>query len=243
MSASGHQPFSTTRWSLVLEAGRAAQGEPDLALDELCRSYWMPLYAFARRRGYSANDAADVTQEFFAKLIEKSLLQTADPARGRFRNFLLTVFQRFLVSEYTQRNTIRAGGRVRLLPLNIEDGEQTYSVLSLQQESPEQVFERQWALSLLSRVLDVLQSEHTARGKEALYRTCQPLLVGLSAEHRYDEIAQQLGMTAGAVRVAVHRMRERYREILRQEVAKTVESDDEVEDEIRHLRAVLGAQG
>ncbi|MBL8818294.1 MAG: sigma-70 family RNA polymerase sigma factor [Planctomyces sp.] len=243
MLPSRHQPFVTTQWSVVLEAGRPDSPMASESFAALCNSYWLPLYGFARRRGYSAADAADMTQAFFAELMEKPVLQTADPARGRFRNFLLTVFQRFLASEYARANTAKAGGRHSFVSLDFDDGERRYSDFTATQQSPESVFERQWAMTLLERSLLLLETEYRERGKVDLYFACRSFLIGNPAADRYATIAQTCSMTEGAFRVAIHRLRQRFRELLRAEVSATLGPHENVDDELEYLRRVLRSDG
>lgn len=239
MGNSSHRHFATTQWSLVLEAGRRAEPKADAALETLCRAYWYPLYAYARRRGYAQGDATDLTQEFFSRLIEKSLLETADPDRGRFRTFLLTIFQRFLATEYERTQALKRGGGREVLSLDFDEGEMRYAQELVDGQTAEHIFERQWALTLLHRVVDQLQAEYVDRGKSELFDRCRTFLVSPSESSGYADTAKQLNMTEGALRVAVHRLRERYRELLRNEVAGTIADDQTVEDELNHLRRAI----
>ena len=239
MEHSSQQHFATTHWSLVLEAGGKSAPGAGTALETLCRAYWFPLYAFARRRGYSRDDAADLTQEFFSRLIEKSFLESADPERGRFRTFLLTIFQRFLASELDRSQAIKRGGGLTRLAIDFDDGEMRYADGLTDEQTPERIFERQWALTLLRRVVDQLRSEYQVKGKEELFEKCRSFLVGSAAAIRYADIAAALNMTEGALRVAVHRLRERYRELLRIEVAGTIADETTIDDELMLLRRAI----
>ena len=239
MEQSSHQHFATTHWSLVLEAGRRSAPEADAALEMLCRAYWFPLYAFARRRGYSPDDAADLTQEFFSRLIEKSFLESANPERGRFRTFLLTIFQRFLAKEFDRSQAIKRGGGLTHLSIDFDDGEMRYAGGLTDEQTPERIFERQWALTLLQRVVDQLRTEYRSKGKGKMFEQCRSFLVGSAAAIGAAETARKLNMTEGALRVAIHRLRERYRELLRIEVAGTIADETTIEDELLQLRRAI----
>ncbi|MDA1230557.1 MAG: sigma-70 family RNA polymerase sigma factor [Planctomycetota bacterium] len=236
--------FATTQWSLVLEAGRRTNPDADAALESLCGVYWFPLYAFARRRGCSPDDAADLTQEFFSRLIEKSFLETADPERGRFRTFLLTIFQRFLAKEYDRSQAAKRGASQTRLSIDFNDGEMRYAGGLTDEQTPERIFERHWALTLLQRVVDQLRTEYQTRDKAVLFEQCRSFLVGSQLVGEYAQVAQTLKMTEGALRVAVHRLRERYRELLRNEIAGTIADEASIDDELNYLRqAIRGENG
>ena len=239
MEQSSHQHFATTHWSLVLEAGHRSAPAADAALETLCRAYWFPLYAFARRRGYSQDDAADLTQEFFSRLIEKSFLESADPDRGRFRTFLLTIFQRFLAKESDRRQAIRRGGGLTRLSIDFDDGEMRYVGGLTDEQTPERIFEQQWALTVLQRVVAQLRTEYESKGKVELFERCRAFLVGSAAAISSAETAKTLNMTEGALRVAIHRLRERYRELLRIEVAGTIDDATTIDDELVQLRRAI----
>lgn len=230
--------FATTRWSLILSAGDRHSPDADRALESLCQAYWYPLYAFARRWGCSPEDAADRTQEFFARLLEKDFLLAADRTRGRFRSFLLIVFKRFLTNAHEREQAQKRGGGRGKLSIDAQTAEQRYAVEPSDAWTPEALFERRWALTVLEYVMDSLQSEYSARGKLELFEQCKPFLTG-SGDATYTDIAEKLQMTDSAVRVAVHRLRERFRDLLRLEVAQTIAADDSVEDELNHLRRAL----
>ncbi len=243
MDKSQYRPFATTQWSLVLEAGNRAGPEADQALAELCSAYWLPLYSFARRKGYSRDDAADRTQEFFSRLIEKSFLETADPNRGRFRTFLLTLFERFLAKEFEKDRAIKRGGAHTILSFDFEVAESQCSEALSDEQTAERVFEQQWAMTLLHRVIGRLNEDYVSKGKGELFDRCRIFLNGGSGETVYSEVARELKMSEGALRVAVHRLRERFRELLRLEVAGTVASELEVDDELIALRKAIAGQG
>ena len=239
MENSSNRHFATTQWGLVLEAGRRSAPEADAALEALCRAYWFPLYAYARRRGYAPEDATDLTQEFFARLIEKSFLESANPERGRFRTFLLTIFQRFLAKDFERAQAEKRGGGRTILSLDFDDGELRYASELLDGQTAERIFERQWALTLLGRVVEQLRAEYVTRGKSELFEQCRSFLVNSATVAGYADMAKTLSMTEGALRVAVHRLRERYRELLRTEIAGTIAADQTVDDELCQLRRAI----
>ena len=231
--------FATTRWSLIAAASADPSPGARAALATLCEVYWYPVYAFVRRRGYNADDSGDLTQEFFATLIEKDYLHAADSERGRFRSFLLTAVKRFLSRQRERATAKKRGGGRKHLPLDLESGEARYSLEPHHELTPERIFERRWALTLLDRVLALLQDEYQARGKQGLLEKLRPCLTSPADEPQYAGVAAELGMTEGAVKVAVHRMRQRYRELLRQEIAGTVADPADAEDELRHLLSAV----
>ncbi len=231
--------FATTHWTVVLEAGHGDTSHAPVALAHLCRSYWYPLYAYARRRGYSLHDAQDVTQEFFTRLLRGNWIAQADRQRGRFRTFLLSSMQHFLANEWNKAHAKKRGGTRPILPLNDESAEQRYLLEPAEKHTPETLFERGWALSLLEGVLRRLTEEYRLEGKTDWMAAMQPALTADRDAISYADIAQKLGMTETAARVAVHRLRRRYRQLIRAEVASTVASPDEVEAEMRHLLQVL----
>jgi len=231
--------FATTHWSLVLAAGDRASPDADGAIEALCRTYWYPLYAYSRRRGETSEEARDLTQEFFLRLLEREFLKSADPQRGRFRAFLLTIFKRFLSHERERRRAQKRGGDLLHFSIDADRGEARYRQEPVDRWNPESLFERQWALTLLERVMARLQEEYASRNKADLFEQCQPCLAGAAETPSLAELAERLSMSEAAIRVAVHRLRQRYRELLRAEVAQTVEFPDEVDAELLHLRAAL----
>ena len=235
--SAGPRSFPTTLWTVVLNAGRGDSTDAEEALAHLCRAYWYPLYAFVRRRGYGPNDAQDLTQGFFAHLLEKHSLIAVAPEKGRFRTFLLAALKNFLANEKDKSNALKRGGGKRHLSLNHENAESRYQIEPSHELTPERLFERQWALSLLEQVLAVLCSEYQADGNGPLFEELKEVLTGQTGG--YAEIAARFGRTEGAIKVAAHRLRQRYRELTRAKVAETV-SDRDVDDEMRHLLAVLG---
>lgn len=232
----GDAGFATTQWSMVLDARRSAP-EARQALAELCQRYWYPLYVYVRRRVPEVHEARDLTQEFFAHLLEKQTLHHADPARGRFRSFLLTALHHFLANQWHKARARKRGGGKAVLRLDFDDAPPHASLEPTHQLTPEKLFDRQWALALLDLVLTRLRLEHEAAGRAKLFEQLKQFLMGESPEATYLQAAAALGMSAGTLRVAAHRFRKRYRELLRQEVAQTVADEAEIEDEIRALFA------
>ena len=231
--------FPLTRWTVVLAAGGTPSPESAAALERLCSSYWYPLYAFVRRSGHSPPDAEDLTQEFFAQLLEHNWIARVDRHKGRFRSFLLMAVKRLLANEWDKGQTVKRGGQIRLVPLPLDTAETRYSREPADTATPEQVFEKQWALALLESVLSQLREDYALDGKAALFDRLKPCLIGSREVQPYAAHAAELGMTAGAVKVAVCRLRERYRERLKEEIAHTVASPAEVDEELHHLFRVL----
>jgi len=237
-SGSGHRgkrSFATTRWSLVLTAAHDNRPEARAALATLCETYWYPLYYYVRRRGYRAEEAQDLTQAFFATLLEREYLRVADPGRGRFRSFLLASLNHFLANEWDRARAQKRGGGRRAIPMDVADAESRYSLAPADDLTPERLFERRWALTLLDLVVAQLQQECVREGKERLFDRLKGFLGGAAAGAPYSQAAADLGMTEAAVKMAVHRLRRRYRRLLRAQIAQTVASPEEIDDEIRHL--------
>ncbi len=234
--------FLTTHWSLVIAAGRRQSPQSDGALASLCSTYWYPLYAFVRRRGYAPEEAQDLTQEFFAALLDKNYVQDADRQRGRFRSFLLTALKHFLSNQRNRARAKKRGGGRSVFSLDFESGEIQYRREPADAMTAERLFERRWALKLLDRVLGRLQQEYADAGNPAIFEHLKECLTREKGSTPYRQVAQQAGLTEGAVKVAVHRLRRRYRELLEEEIAQTVSTAAEVEDEIRQLFAALGSE-
>jgi RNA polymerase sigma-70 factor (ECF subfamily) len=231
--------FATTQWSVVLTAGDFDAPEAAAALEKLCRAYWYPLYAYVRRRGFSEHDAQDLTQEFFARLLEKNFLAEARRERGRFRSFLLATLKHFLANEWKRAHRLkRAGGQV-FVPIQTENGETRYGAEPAHELTPERIFERRWALTLLEQAIARLREEFVASGKGAVFEQLKDFLTGDDAAPSYAEIAPRLGLSEDALKMTVSRLRKRYRELRRAAVAETVANPHEVDDELRHLRAAL----
>ena len=231
--------FPVTQWTLVVAAGATPSPESAAALERLCAAYWYPLYAYVRRCGHSPCDAEDLTQEFFARLLEHHWIARADRELGRFRSFLLTAMKRFLANEWAKAQTLKRGGGVRLVPLQLDAAETRYSREPADTSTPEQVYEKQWALMLLEAVMKRLREDYVRDGKGALFDALQPCLIGSREAQPYPVLAAQLGMAEGAVRTAVCRLRERYRMRTKQEIGQTVASPAEINGELRHLFRVL----
>lgn len=236
----GPGPFVTTHWSAVLAAGRSDSTRAQAALATLCSTYWYPLYAYVRRRGYGPEDSQDLTQEFFSRLLRQNWLAQADRQRGRFRTFLLAALSHFLANEWDKARAQKRGGRVQLVPLQLDSAETRYGQEPPDLLTPEQCYERRWALALLDRVLSRLQDENAAAQKLELFETLKPCLLGERQNQPYTVLATKLGLTEGAVKVAVHRLRQRYRQLLREEIAHTVATPAEVDEEMRYLVTVVG---
>jgi RNA polymerase sigma-70 factor (ECF subfamily) len=226
--------FATTHWSMVVSAGGGRSPEASRALATLCENYWFPLYAFVRRAGYRAEDAQDLTQEFFARFLAQRVLTKVDRRKGKFRSFLLAALKHFLADQWDRAHAQKRGGSRAVISFDSLDAETRYRLEPASDLTPEKMFEKQWALSLLEHVLSRLQAEMVAEGKSALFEALKDTLTGVRSI-TYATIGAELGMTEGAVKVAVHRMRRRYRAVLREEIAQTVASSDEIGDEIRYL--------
>ncbi len=232
--------FATTRWSLVQAAGRGSGRSSADALAQLCARYWLPVFAYVRRRCRSADDAADLVQAFFCWVLEKQALAAADPSRGRFRAFLLTSLKHFLANECERQAALKRGGGRAPLSLDVEQGEARYQLHPIDQLTPEILFERQWILSLLDDVLSQLQAEYVAAGKADEFHLLKSHLTGGHSAQPYAAVATQLGVNSTAARVAAHRLRQRYRSLLRAAVADTLADPSEVDDEIRRMFVNLG---
>ena len=235
----GRRGFATTHWSLVVAAnpGEASQSRARQALESLCRVYWYPLYAFVRSRGYSSDDAQDLTQSFFARLIETGGFVTADPERGRFRSYLLGAMKHFLANEWHRAQAKKRGGGVAFLELDALDPEARYAQQPAQSTDPDAGFDREWAQESIARALVKLRTAFEDDGKGEQFEALKGSLTGDEPPRR--DTAARLGMTGGAVKVAVHRLRQRYRELLRAEIAETVSDRSDVDDEMRYLMAAL----
>jgi RNA polymerase sigma-70 factor (ECF subfamily) len=229
------QDFASTRWSLVVAAGRGDAPEARSALAALCQIYWYPLYAYVRRSGHPADEAKDLTQEFFARLLEKHYLRAADAERGRFRSYLLTAFRRFLSKERHQARALKRGGGRRMLALDFDHGESRFCLEPTTDVTAEVLYERRWALAMLDRVMVRLRDESERVGKREGFDRLKVFLTGEAAVPSYRDVAAELGTTEGAVKVAVHRLRRRFREVVLAEIAQTVSTPEEVDEELRHL--------
>jgi RNA polymerase sigma-70 factor (ECF subfamily) len=231
--------FPTTHWSRVLAAGDPRAPEARESLATLCHAYWYPLYAFIRRRGHSPDQAQDLTQDFFAMILERDVLARADPERGRFRAFLRTVCGRFLVNAYERTHAQKRGGARPILPIDTSGAEARYGRELADVSTPERIFDRTWALTMLARVLEQLRREYDDAGKAGTFNELRSVLIEDPGTDRYAAIAARLGASEGAVRVAVHRLRRRYGQLLREEIAATVNDPNEIDDEIQSLFTAL----
>ena len=231
--------FATTQWTVVLAAGDRESPQAAEALENLCRTYWYPLYAFIRRKGHAAAEAEDLTQEFFARLLSRDFPAGIKPVGGKFRSYLLTALQHFLTNEWQRARAAKRGGGNTVLSLQEMDAEGRYRLESADNATPETTFDRQWASVLLDKVREQLRREYAAEGKANLYATLQGCLTGAEKVMPYATLAHQLGQSESAVKMSVHRLRKRYGELLRQEIRQTVADPGDVEEEIRALLAAL----
>jgi RNA polymerase sigma factor (sigma-70 family) len=235
---SHNRRFETTHWSVVVAAGDAESAAGRSALAALCETYWTPVYAFIRRSGRSSEEAKDLTQAFFAMLLEKNYVRDAKQERGRFRSFLLTSVRHFLANEYDHAHAQKRGGQVVHVPLEVEHGERLYQHEAVEHETPEHIYERQWALTVLEAARAQVALRFEGERRQQMFEKLRPFLTG-DDPASYGDLARELGMTEGALRVAVHRVRQQWGESLRELVAETVGSPEEAADELRHLMAVL----
>jgi RNA polymerase sigma-70 factor (ECF subfamily) len=230
--------FVTTQWSVVLSAGGEDTTRARDSLARLCQTYWYPLYAYVRRRGYSPPDAQDLTQEFFARLLERNAVATATPEKGKFRSFLLASMNHFLTDEWDKARAQKRGGG-QVISLDLQTAETRLEQHAAKDLTPEQAYDQKWAIALLEQVYRKLEEEHRQQGKTDLFAALRNTLAGAGNAAPYAELARQLDTTEGAVKVAVHRLRHRYRELLRETIADTVAEPQEVEDELRYLLRTL----
>src|SRR5262252_301698 len=233
----GGSQFPTTRWTLVVAAGAPQRKEAQSAMVSLCENYWYPLYAYLRRRGYPADEAQDLTQEFFIRVLEGRYLDRADPQKGRFRSFILTSLKFFVADEEDRQRARKRGGGA-IVPLEFSSGEERYQREPAHDETPERIFERRWALSVLDRVVEKLRAEFVHHGRPEHFERLKVFLLG-SSEAPYASLAREMNTSEGALKVAIHRLRKRYRELFRREIADTVVDPADVEPELRHLASVL----
>jgi DNA-directed RNA polymerase specialized sigma24 family protein len=227
--------FATTHWTVVLAAGRRRTPQADVALEELCRTYWYPLYAYVRRQGHSKEDAEDLTQAFFARFLEKNYLEGLRSEKGRFRAFLLAALKHFLANEWDRANRQKRGGGVTTLSLDWQNADTRYKIDPADNLSPDKLYDRAWAVTLLERVITRLHDENAAEGKANLFEGLKPFLMLGKSAIPYAQAAVELDLSEGAARVAVHRLRRRYRELLREEIAQTLSLPEQVDDEMRAL--------
>ncbi len=237
-SPASNDIFATTHWTVVLAAGKRHTPQSDHALEELCRSYWFPLYAYVRRRGHAKADAEDLTQAFFARFLAKNYLEGLSAERGRFRAFLLASLKHFLANEWDKSQRQKRGGGAEHLSLDWQTADTKFQVAATSEPSPDKAFDREWAVALLAKVIERLQAECAADGKAKLFEQLKVFLAAGKGESAHAEVANALGMEEGAVRVAVHRLRKRYRHLLRDEITNTLSDPAMVDEE---MRALFGA--
>ena len=231
--------FPATHWSVVLAASGSDSPRATEALEKLCRSYWYPFYAFVRRHGYGPEDAQELTQEFFLQLLRKNYPARADRAKGKFRTFVLHTLGQFLLDQRERTSTIKRGGREKFISLDEEAPEDRYRLEIPDELTPEKLFERRWAQTILDRTLVRLRAEFVAEGKEAAYAVLQTFEPGEQCPLSYADAAVRLGVSESAVKSMIHRLRQRHRELVREEIAHTVATVSEIDEELRHLVAVL----
>lgn len=231
--------FLTTRWTIVLDARNQDSSGSALALESLCRSYWYPLYVFVRRQGYTAHDAQDLTQDFFARLLEKDYLRLVEREKGRFRTFLIMALKRFLLNEWDKRQALKRGGGAIVRSFDTSMAETRYLNEALLTLPADEVYEKRWALTLLDQAMARLREDYESSGRGEEFSHLKNFLTVGRGEVSYQEVAARLGMTEGAARVALHRLRKRFRETFREEIAGTVSTAEDVDDEVRHVVSVL----
>ena len=239
-SAPASAQFATTHWSVVLAAGERELPQAAQALEKLCRTYWYPLYVYVRRQGNSPEDAQDLTQDFFSRLLEKNYLAKADRDRGKFRTFLLGSLKNFLVNEWKRAGRLKRGGGVEFVSIDANVAEDRYATEPSDESNPDAAYEQRWAVTLIEQVLAALRQEFNAADKARLFEELKGFIWGDKSTASYVEIAGHLNLTEGTVKVAVHRLRQRFRELLRAEVAHTVARPEDIDGELRHLIAVVG---
>jgi RNA polymerase sigma-70 factor (ECF subfamily) len=236
----GSPIFATTQWTIVLEAQGSDSPQAQAALERLCSTYWFPLYAFVRRQGRSPHDAQDLTQEFFARLLEKDYLKSAAREKGKFRTFLLVALKRFLANDWDRQHAEKRGGFVPVVSIDQKLAESRFESEPSHNQQPDVLFDRQWAMTLLEHTMKRLHEEYVTSGRTKLFEYLRGALARDESALPYAQVASQLNLSEAAVKMAVQRLRARYREILRAEIADTVSSPDEVEEEIRHLFSTFG---
>jgi RNA polymerase sigma-70 factor (ECF subfamily) len=235
--------FATTHWSAIFAAVNSESSEAAAALENLCGQYWYPLYAFARRQGHSAEDAEDLVQSFLADFLERKALQAADPARGRFRSFLLICFKRYATNEWRRGQTAARGGGKSLFSLDAFTPEELYAREVRSPLSPDQLYDRAWACGILDRTAQALREDYARRDQSERFELLEPFLPGASRELSYGEVARRLGLSEVSVRAEVHRLKQRYRRLLRAQIAPTVSDADEIDQELKSLMAALAEEG
>jgi RNA polymerase sigma-70 factor (ECF subfamily) len=231
--------FLTTHWSVVLQAGESESAQAGQALEKLCTAYWYPLYAYVRRQGHSVEDAEDLTQKFFARFLERKYLRLADRNRGRFRTFLLTSLKHFLINDWKREKREKRGGGQKVLSLNEELAESRFCLEPAVEQPPDTVYDREWAAIVMEQTMAGLRAEFERSGKLDLFERLKPFVWGEKNALSYAAMAAELGMSEGAVKVTLHRLRRRFGELLRGEIAKTVATLVEVEEELQYLGSIV----
>jgi len=231
--------FATTHWSVVLAARRQDSSQAQAALETLCRTYWYPLYSYVRRCGYSPEDAQDLTQEFFARLLARNYLSAAQPGKGKFRWFLLCAVKRFLLKERDRAGALKRGGGLTFVPFDGQQAEDRYRLEFADQTAPDNLFDRAWAIALIEKAHELLREECLLEGKGELFEQLKVFLSADKPDLTYAEVGEVLQMAEGAVKVAVHRLRRRFRDLLRKQIAQTVHTPAELEEELQHLRTLF----
>lgn len=237
----GARDFRSTHWSVVLAAGDSQSADTLDALEKLCRAYWYPLYAFVRRQGWNEHDSQDLTQAFFAYLLERKGFAKVGPEKGRFRSFLLASLTNFLNNERDKRQRLKRGGGLEIVPLDLETGEARYLAEPATETSPERIFERQWAQTVVQQTASRLEHEFAAAGQRERFVVLKDFLMGDSETLSYSDAAAQIGMSVPAVTSAIHRLRGRFREVFHDEIAQTLDDSQNAEEEIRYLLSILCA--
>ena len=237
--AADARQFATTHWSVVLAAGQGESSHAAQALETLCRTYWYPLYAYVRHSGHTHENAQDLTQEFFARLLAKHYLSAVHLEQGKFRWFLLSAVKRFLINERERASAVKRGGTSPHIPFDGQKAEERYRLDAADQSTPDKLFDRAWATNLIQTTYQRLEEEYALEGKGRLFEQLRVFLSGDRADLTCAEAGAELGMTEGAIKVAVHRLRRRYRDLLREQVAQTVRTAADLEEELRNLRAVF----
>jgi RNA polymerase sigma factor (sigma-70 family) len=237
-SEGGPGNFETTRWSVIV-AAREPSAHTEAALASLCQTYWYPLYAFARRRGFSSEDAQDLTQGFFASLLRRDFLRNVRREKGKFRSFLLASFTNYMAHEHERSQALKRGGGSAPLSIDVAEAEGRYALEPIDIDSPDRIYDRRWALTLLENVLKRLRAEHESRNQMDIFEAFKPALTGEDPLESHAALAKRFGASEGAIKVSVFRFRRRYRELIRDEIAQTVAAPDEIDAELKHLLAAL----
>jgi RNA polymerase sigma-70 factor (ECF subfamily) len=240
-AATSPREFVTTHWSVVLAARHPSSPDAQRALEQLCRTYWYPLYAYVRRCGHNPDDAQDLTQEFFAHLLAGNYVAAAEPRKGKFRWFLLCAVKRFLLKERERLGALKRGGGLTFLPFDDQQAEGRYRLEIADPTAPDRLFDRAWAIAVIERAHELLRQEYLVEGKGDLFERLKVFLSSDHADMTYEEVGGALQMAEGAVKVAVHRLRRRLGDLLREQIAQTVQTSAELEDELRHLRTLFSS--